>query len=186
MSEIEVLPATRKINIQDALNEIQVSWKKTTDAICETADILFKYRSSPNWSEIEKELEERHIIKISVQKFLIGIAQNRTLMNPKYRELLPPHYNSLYHLSRIKKDKLENLLEKGEIHQDLDLMSARGFALKYAKQNNKSRTTSSDTAQAIITMKFPKSRGAKTQVNEAIKLLRDSFPDVEIELKSFV
>ena len=184
MSEIEVLPAT-KVNIREALNEIQVSWKKTTDAICETADLLFKYRSSPNWSEIEKELEERHIIKISVQKFLIGIAQNRTLMNPKYRELLPPHYNSLYHLSRIKKDKLENLLEKGEINQDLDLMTARGFALKYAKQNKKNGPPS-DTAQATITMKFAKSRGAKTQVNEAIKVLRESFPEVEIELKSFV
>lgn len=110
-----VLTPIDMTKVESAIRDIRSSWKKTTDAILETAETLYNYKLSAEWGQIEEELDSRNIIKKSVQKFLVGIAQNPTLMNAKYRDNLPPHYNSLYHLSRIGSDKLETLINKGDI-----------------------------------------------------------------------
>ena len=75
----EILPPLDIKSVEAALSDITTSWRKTTEAILNTADTLYKYQSSQDWAVISEELDKRNIIKISVQKFLVGIAQNPTL-----------------------------------------------------------------------------------------------------------
>jgi hypothetical protein len=181
VAESEVLPPIDPIAVRTALNEITTSWKKTTEAIMNTAAVLLKHRRSPYWTTIEEELDKKNIIKISVQKFLISIAQNTALMDENIRHSLPPHYNTLYHVSRIRGDKIKKLVLDGTINPSTLLQEARDLAEQY---NPKSKPGSSKilnkSITATIKLKFPKGQGSKSQINEIVKLLKAKFPGVSV------
>lgn len=175
----EVLPADSN-DIKAALEKIGQSWKKTTDAILETAELLYKYRTSSQFDQIRKELDAKNIIKDSVQKFLLGIAQNKALMNKQYREYLPPHYNTLYHLSKIKSEELEPLLKNEKIQPGFLLDEARELSEKFSTKKSTPKTQS---ASAVFIIKFQNVKGAKTKVKEAEALLQELFPNDDVKSK---
>ena len=167
-------------DIKSALSKIGQSWKKTTDAILDTAELLYEYRTSSQFDQIRKKLDEQNIIKDSVQKFLLGIAQNKALMNKQYREYLPPHYNTLYHLSKIKSDVLEPLLINEKIKPGFLLDEARELSEKFNAKKSMPKTPSTSVTFII---KFQNSRGAKTKAKEALDLLQELFPNDEVKSK---
>jgi hypothetical protein len=183
----DVLPKVDMNAIEMALDDIQASWKRTTEAILETAEVLYKYRMSSDWSTISKELDKRNVIKDSIQKYLLGIAQNPTLMDSAVWGSLPPHYNTLYHMSRIGSEKLRTLLDKGTINQATQLDEARELADKFStKKKNAKRHVTEVVAMnksATIRMDFPKGQGTKKQLKEIVDLLSNNYPDVTITLK---
>ena len=180
----EILPPVDMKSVEAALSDITTSWRKTTDAILNTADTLYKYQSSQDWAVISEELDKRNIIKISVQKFLVGIAQNPTLMDSGLRDSLPPHYNTLYHMSRIDGDKLRTLLKKGTINPSTLLEDVRKLADKFSpkKKQNSSKVTS-QLVSATIRIDFPEGQGSKRQINGIVKLLEENYPEVNVVLK---
>ena len=180
----DILPPVDKKTVAAALSDITTSWRKTTEAILNTADTLYKYQNSQDWSVISEELDKRNIIKISVQKFLIGIAQNPTLMDSGIRDSLPPHYNTLYHMSRIDGDKLRTLLKKGTINPSTLLEDVRKLADKFSpKKKQNSHKVTGQLVSATIRLDFPKGQGSKRQINGIVKLLEENYPEVNIVLK---
>jgi len=179
-----VLTPIDMTKVESAIRDIRSSWKKTTDAILETAETLYNYKLSAEWGQIEEELDSRNIIKKSVQKFLVGIAQNPTLMNAKYRDNLPPHYNSLYHLSRIGSDKLETLINKGDITSATQLDESRQFHEKYSKKKSSGKVTKRATTKILIEIALTTNRGAKGIGDTALDVLQRKFPDSVITVKS--
>jgi hypothetical protein len=176
------MPNNQIIKIDDAIQEISISWRRTTTAILETAKTLQKYNLSANWSEIQEELDKRNIIKISVQKFLLGIANNKVLMNEQYRESLPPAYNTLYHLSTIKSDKLETLLKKETVNPSLLLNDARDLAIEFGEKK-KSKAPSPKSPKVIFTITVDSSTGLKTKSNDALKYLIKKFGSEAVDMK---
>ncbi len=96
---LTVLPAVDMVKVQRALNEIKISHTKSVASIMETAELLHQYKLSEEWYKISELLDQENIMKDSVQKYYIGIAQNPILMNSEYWHQLPPFYNNLYQLS---------------------------------------------------------------------------------------
>jgi len=180
----EILPPVDMKSVEAALSDITTSWRKTTEAILNTADTLYKYQSSQDWYVISAELDRREIIKISVQKYLVAIGQNKTLMDSGLRDSLPPHYNTLYHMSRIDGDKLRTLLKKGIINSSTLLEDVRKLADKFSpkKKQNSSKVTS-QLVSATIRIDFPEGQGSKRQINGIVKLLEENYPEVNVVLK---
>jgi len=177
----EILPPVDMKSVEAALSDITTSWRKTTEAILNTADTLYKYQSSEDWAVISEELDRRNIIKISVQKFLVGIAQNPTLMDSSVRESLPPHYNTLYHMSRIDGDKLRSLLKKGTINPSTLLEEVRKLADKFSLKKK-------STTKVVVTPTYIKIVSSKGQLsarreNEIVNLIQENYPDLTVSLK---
>lgn len=170
--------------IDKAIQEISTSWRKTTEAIIETARILKKYQLDADWAQIQYKLDEENIIKISVQKFLLGIGNNPTLMNQQNYQKLPPHYNTLYHLSTIKSDKLERLIENDEVNVGTDLADARELAVKFSDKKNKKITITPIKPKVTFTITFPSPSGAKSKANKIYKQLVDEFGDDAVNMKT--
>lgn len=170
------------VHTNEAIKEIASSWRKTTQAILDTAKILKKYQLESNWSEIQAKLDSDGIIKISVQKFLLGIGNNPTLMNELNYQKLPPHYNTLYHLSTIKSDKLEKLIDKEEVNISTDLADARELALKYSeKKKTKAPAPKFPKVTFVITLKTH--MGIKTKANRIYNQLINEFGDEAVHMK---
>ena len=180
----EILPPVDMKSVEAALSDITTSWRKTTEAILNTADTLFRYQSSQDWSVISAELDKRNIIKISVQKFLVGIAQNPTLMDSGLRDSLPPHYNTLYHMSRIDGVKLRSLLKQGTINPSTLLEDVRKLADMFSpKKKPSSSKVVNQLVSANIRIDFPEGQGSKRQINGIVKLLEENYPEVNVVLK---
>ena len=169
-------------SINDAIAEIATSWRKTTQAILDTAKLLKKYQLESNWSQIQEKLDSENIIKISVQKFLLGIGNNPVLMNHQNYQKLPPHYNTLYHLSTIKSDKLEKLIDKDEVNASTDLADARELALKYSEKR-KSKASLPKLPKVTFVITFDTHTGFKSKANRIYKQLVSEFGDEAIHMK---
>lgn len=168
--------------VDEAIKEISLSWKKTTQAIIETAKVLKKYQLESTWSEIQEKLDSENIIKISVQKFLLGIGNNPVLMNEKNYQKLPPHYNTLYHLSTIKSDKLEKLINKDEVNTSTDLSDARELAIRFSEKKKKTSVVSSKY-KVTFTITFPSSTGVKSKANKIHNDLIGEFGNDAVKMK---
>jgi hypothetical protein len=169
------------VTVDEAIKEISVSWRKTTQAIIETAKVLKKYQLESNWSEIQEKLDAENIIKVSVQKFLLGIGNNPVLMNEQNYEKLPPHYNTLYHLSTIKSEKLEKLINKSEVNVSTDLADARELAIKYGEKKKKLPSPKSPKVTFTITFNSP--TGLKSKANRIYNELIGEFGDDAVHMK---
>jgi hypothetical protein len=172
------------VTVDEAIKEISLSWRKTTQAIIETAKVLKKYQLESNWSDIQEKLDSENIIKISVQKFLLGIGNNPVLMNEQNYQRLPPHYNTLYHLSTIKSDKLEKLINKDEVNISTDLSDARELAVKYSEKKKKTPAPQLPKVTFIIT--FSSANSAKTKANRIHKELIAEFGEDAVKMKTDV
>lgn len=168
--------------IDQALTEISSSWRKTTQAIIDTARILKKYQLESNWSEIQSRLDAENIIKISVQKFLLGISNNPVLMNEQNYQNLPPHYNTLYHLSTIKSDRLEKLIDKNEVNVSTDLAGARELAVKYGDKK-KIKAPPPKLPKVTFTITFGAHAGIKSKSSRIYNQLVNEFGDEAVHMK---
>ena len=200
--DFEVLDPIDLKKVEIAIKEIQKSLSKELIAIMQTADLLFKYKMSNDWLKISEQLDERNIMKDSVQKYYIGIAQNPVLMNSAYWDKLPPFYNNLYQLSRIKGAALVKLIETNKVHPSLTLENTREFAEKYApskqsktlkslQANNAKQVTNSNQAvkesepttfNVSIEIKFSKKYGSQKQIDNALNWLNDNLTDAVAKL----
>ncbi len=168
--------------VDEAIKEISLSWRKTTQAIIETAKVLKKYQLESNWSEIQAKLDSENVIKISVQKFLLGIGNNPVLMNEQNYQKLPPHYNTLYHLSTIKSDKLEKLIDKDEVNISTDLSDARELAIKFSEKKKKT-SVATTKSKVTFTIDLFSVSGAKTKANRIYNELVAEFGDDAVSMK---
>jgi len=63
---------------------------------------------------------------------LVAIAEHELLSNFSHeKNVLPPDWNTLYHLARLPAPKLKKLIDSGEVSPDL----SRAAATKLAKEN---------------------------------------------------
>jgi hypothetical protein len=168
--------------VDEAINKIALSWRKTTQAIIETAMVLQSYKKDQNWAQIQAKLDSDNIIKFSVQKFLLGIGSNPVLIKVENYQKLPPHYNTLYHLSTIKTDKLEKLITDETVNVSTDLSDAKDLAIKYSSKKKKINI-SNKSPKVIFTITFNSPRGVKNKVSNVFDQLIDEFGEEAVKMK---
>ena len=177
----EVLPAVNKKEVDIAVERITGSWTKTIHALIETAKMLHEYQMSPDYSSIRQILHERRIIDMSVQQILIGIAGNPALMDKRYRDLLPPHYNNLGFLSRIKSDKLILLLNKKEITPATTLSDAKNLALKFGSLKKPQKSRNDKQQKFNLQMTFDSAVDGEAFVKELVEHI-EQFEGITVKV----
>jgi len=170
--------------IDEAIQEISMSWRKTTQAIIETAKVLKKYQLESNWSEIQEKLDSENIIKISVQKFLLSIGNNPVLTNEQNYQKLPPHYNTLYHLSTIKSDKLIKFINDESVNASIPLSEAKKLAEKY-NEKKKNKTFLPKYPKIVFTITLSSTRGMKSKSDRIYDSLVEEFGEDAVDMKTY-
>lgn len=103
------------VDVNQAIQEINISWRKTKEAIINTAILLNKYKQSSNWKQIEEAIVHKHIMPEISLKQLLAIGQHSVLTNSKFLPLLPSSVDAMYQASKADEEPLKELFEKGKI-----------------------------------------------------------------------
>jgi hypothetical protein len=106
-------------------------------------------------------------------------------MNSEYWHQLPPFYNNLYQLSRIKGDTLQKMIETGKIHPSITLEDTREFAEKYSplKKNAYHVTQKKVGIKINIEITFQKKYSSQKQIDFAVTWLENNLTDAIVKLK---
>lgn len=179
----EILPPVNKAEVKDAIKKIQASWTKTINALIETSKLLYDYQLSPDWTTISSQLDEEKIIDKSVQQMLIGIGGNPTLTDDRYREFLPPHYNNLAYLSRIKGKQLVKLFNDKEITSATTLKDAKDLASKFGslKKPQKPRNTDGKPQKVGFQITVDAEYDPQTVIQEIVEFI-EQFEGVTVKV----
>ena len=133
---------------------------------------------------VRKRLDSENIIKISVQKFLLSIGNNPVLTNVQNYQKLPPHYNTLYHLSTIDSVKLTKFIDDESVNASIHLSEARKLAEKYnAKKKNK--TSLPKYPKVVFTITFSSTRGMKSKSDRIYDSLVEEFGEDAVDMKTY-
>lgn len=103
-----------KINIDQACEEIRKALGSARDSIWQIVDLIRECTNKEGFKALQVELEARNIMKQSVFSMFKGIAENSLMDYNRYGALLPPAYNTLYHLAKIEDDKVFDAYIKEE------------------------------------------------------------------------
>lgn len=76
-------------------------------------------------------VEERLPFSVRTGQMLMAIAGHGTLSNANHGSLLPPSWRTLYELSRLPTDVVEEALQSGVIRADLERQEAHELVLRY-------------------------------------------------------
>lgn len=177
----EVQDANIETNLRKAIAEIKEKVANASHAVLELADTLYKWKQTTAWGEIERELEDRNIVKESVRKKLVAIAQNKTLMKQDLWDNLPIGYNHLYPLSQIKPEKLQQLVQKGKIHAGLTVEESNELKSKFAEKKSSSSRTRTPTTQTYqlkftVSLEIP---SVRSQVKSAIAEFKEHIKTID-------
>lgn len=145
------------------------AWHSTINAMFDMLELIQKYQNRPGFEKLCEELEDEGIIKRSVMSMLRSIIANPVLMAPKNRQLLPPSYNTLWTLTQIQENVLEDKIAKKEVSPNLTLEAARSW--KRELSTPKSRA-SKRIAPVYATLKIESSTKAKANAAKIQKCLQ--------------
>lgn len=139
--------------VLSAAEKIGLSWRKTTESIIETGNLLLTAERSFNPSQfrsLTQNLTKNWGISPSVISKLKKIAGNPVLIDPTNIARLPPSYATLYEIALVDEGKLKNAISDGTISPKTQLKDV--FA-KFPKNARASRA-SSTTQAAVLTVSY--------------------------------
>jgi len=177
----EVQDANIQTELRKAIAEIKEKVANASHAVLELADTLYKWKQTTAWGEIERQLEDQNIVKESVRKKLVAIAQNKTLMKQDLWDNLPIGYNHLYPLSQIKPDKLQQLVEKGKVHSGLTVEESNNLKSQFTNKKPSSGRTRAPTKQTYplkftVSLEIP---SVRSQVKSAITEFKEHIYSID-------
>lgn len=119
----QLVASKREIN--DWKNRIELAWQKSVASVIEVGSLIkaAKAKLGISFAMLEVELP----FSSSVAAYLVKIAENPVLSNPRYFNKLPNGYNTLYYLSSVEDGLLQEKIERGEITPDFSLASAKSL-----------------------------------------------------------
>jgi hypothetical protein len=99
---------------------ISAAWQKSTAASIETGRLLIEAkRALDQHSEWLPMIERDLPFKPSTAQRLMKMADER-LTNAAHVQLLPPHWGTLYELTKLSNDQFAAKLASGQIHPELE------------------------------------------------------------------
>ena len=113
------------IDIGATIPLFEQAWHATVNALFDMLDLIQKHQNRPGFEKLCEKLQEHGIIKRSVMSMLRSIIANPVLMAPENRQMLPPSYNTLWTLTQLQEDVLEDKIAKKELSPNLTLETAR-------------------------------------------------------------
>ena len=169
------------VNINEAIQEIGSSWRKTAQAIINTCSIIRQYREAGNWRQISDELIKRKVIPEITLKQLVAISSNKVLMNPKYVPQLPATQDTIYKASQVREEELKDLFESKKIQPSMTSKEFKELSSKLPRRNvhfdrTKERERKATEVSFTIKVKIPVQNFKVTQ-NRIIKEIKNYYFD---------
>lgn len=173
MSSIEAVPS-----IADYAAQINVSWRRTTDSVLETAklcaDAKRNYeRDKKSFSKLKKALD----FSISTFSKLVTIGENEALRGDDVKCLLPPNYSLVYDVAALKEDQLHKAIAEHAVSP----AKTRAAFKEWCRRNGIGKAHAKDEAVAlnvpIATLQVPPDyeEGKRTLLEQELEKLRDKF-----------
>ena len=110
-------------------------WQKQVPAIIETGQRLIVIKESTPHNEWEDTFKGRSF-GVRTAQCLMAIANNPVLAKTHHGAFLPPSWRTLYELSRLPEDVLQQKIEKGEVHPELRRSEVEAW-IKEAQERDK-------------------------------------------------
>jgi hypothetical protein len=170
------------VEVEHAVKEIGESWNKAVQSIIDTAVLVHQYKNSKHWKDIKEQLIERNIMKNSVMSMMTGIAENGLLTSPDNIPLLPPCYNTLYLLTKLDEDVLQDKFRSGDVHPGLKVEDARQWRKETSDPTAKSSSETSFTFAKITIPNYAEFN--EYDLQQALNLLKERFPFIDISFVS--
>ena len=169
------------VNINQAIQEIGSSWRKTAEAIINTCSIIQQYREAGNWRQISEELIKRKVIPEITLKQLVAISNNKVLMNPKYIPQLPATQDTIYKASQVREEELKDLFESKKIQPSMTSKEFKELSSKLPRRNvhfdrTKEREKKATEVSFTIKVKIPIENYKSTQ-NRIVKEIKNYYFD---------
>ena len=115
------------IDVGATIPLFEQAWHATVNAMFDMLDLIQKHQNRPGFEKLCEKLQEHGIIKRSVMSMLRSIIANPVLMAPENRQMLPPSYNTLWTLTQLQEDVLEDKIANKELSPNLTLEAARSW-----------------------------------------------------------
>jgi len=136
-TEPEMVPAPSVVGWSEL---IRTHLAKTVESIIATGSVLTDCKAALPFGQFKEALEGAGITPRVAQMFM-AVATHPVLVNTSIHSQLPPAYNTLYQLSRLKPPELERALEDGTITPKLKVNDALQLATraKHARERAEGR-----------------------------------------------
>lgn len=176
----QLVASKREIN--DWKNRIELAWQKSVASVIEVGNLVkaAKDKLGISFAMLEVELP----FSSSVAAYLVKIAENPVLSNPRYFNKLPNGYNTLYYLSSVEDKLLQSKIENGEITPDFSLAHAKSLRDLAPKNKNSNKVKSKALSLEVGTISVPALKNLEEFEQDLSKLLVRYGATISITQKS--
>lgn len=98
---------------------IRSAWQASLAGIFECGRLLTEAKEALEHGEFETMIKSELPFKPSTAQRLMKISSDHRLSNPAHAQLLPPHWYTLYELTKLSDEELDVRLSDGTIHPDM-------------------------------------------------------------------
>jgi N6-adenosine-specific RNA methylase IME4 len=95
-------------------------WRQSLDAFLEAGRLLIEAKRALPHGDFEAMVRKSLPFEPRTAQMLMKIAADRRLTNPNHGSLLPPHWRTLYELTRLDDDTFAQKIADGAIRPDLE------------------------------------------------------------------
>lgn len=138
--------------LKKCAEEINKSWRKTTDSVLETAKLCAETKDKLNDGEMNKLKKKLEFSAATFSK-LVKIGSNAQLQKDPVKTLLPPSYSIVYEVAKLKEADLQIAIKDGVINPG---MSRSDLSAWLGKQHpNCSKADDQRRPKIIATVQIP-------------------------------
>jgi hypothetical protein len=114
---------------QEWVQKINTRWQDTVDEILDVGDMLIKATQQLK-GEFEAMVEQDLAFGPRTARMLKAVADHVVLSDRKHASALPLSWRTLYELTKVPLPVLEQAIEDGRIHPEMECQEVREFLPK--------------------------------------------------------
>lgn len=107
-------------NSDDWAARISSCWRESLDAIFTAGRLITEAKSALSHGEFRELISKKLPFSARTAQRLMAIAADGRLSDATHVSLLPPHWGTLYEITRLDDDQFEKRIQDGTIRPDMD------------------------------------------------------------------
>jgi N6-adenosine-specific RNA methylase IME4 len=128
-------------------DRIAAAWQKSVEGVIEVGRLLTEAKAALDHGAFTEMIERDLPFKARTAQRLMAIAADERLSNPTHVSLLPPHWGTLYELTKLSNEQFEAKIASGAIHPE---MERRDVVKVDARERRAEREAELGSAQAAL------------------------------------
>lgn len=113
---------------------ITACWRKSAEAFIEAGRWLIRAKNELEHGQFGKMIEDNLPFKASTAQRLMIVAADQWIANPAHVQHLPPHWGTLYEITKLDEPRRDELLAAGTICPDMERSAISGVVKQSARQ----------------------------------------------------